>query len=255
MHRNNYKTKWLAALADSETTPTQQQEAIAKSVQTLTNVNTDAALNLGRIQHECMQAASEAKKTISVINDFQQVAGIDFGESAHPIDEKIGSMPLPVMLRRIRDVLKLSTNMIGILAISAEESHRSLKMANETISGLTQSSKHLQAAIVSSTLIGHSPTSNELEDYQDTKEGDYYRHGIQYEDLNDDWFESRLTRNTVLREKRKDDSDSESDDDYTTSSALSKSALVKATNRSAAIMPRTPNREHPRSIPKNDFTL
>lgn len=240
--RNNYKAKWLAALADGVAAPSENSKIVTDSLDSAFVAAADATSSLGKIQHSAMEAAAAAKRVMTVMDELSYIAGIDFGQAAHGIDSKLSTMPLPVMLRRIRDILKMCETRIGVLSISAEESHEHLLKSRERAKNLTKEVKPLQATIVSSAWIGTSPTESELEDFYDKKAENFHRHGIQYEDLDDDWFDTRVGNHTVLRQSNRTvaDSDDDTSEDESATRALTQVSRIKASNRTAALVPGSP---------------
>lgn len=232
--RNNYKAKWLAALKESEQTPTERSSNIENTSQSIVNTSANASISINKIQHAAMETAAQAKKTIQTLVDHRITAGIDFGDVTHGIDNKLSSMPIPIMMRRIRDILLMCEMRIGILSISADESHRELVRSHERVTSLQRSLEPLQSSITNAAWIGVNPTASEFEDFQASGTNEYHRYGIEYEDLTEDWFDMQITADYTLRQKGVEDPSSSKNKQ---GNSRNERAIVPRENRTAAVIP------------------
>jgi hypothetical protein len=239
-NRLNYKAKYLAALKASEKSPVERERQIDRITSAASNTIVDATHSLSQVSHATFEAAAVAKKVTSLLNEFRHVGDLDLGDTSHGIDEKLTEMPLPITLRRVRDILKICEFRIGVLSVSYEETHSNLLKSEENVERLTESLKPLQSGLVSSTWIGPRPSSTELEDYKDSRPGEYNRHGITYADLSDDWYDVQMANGSIIRQNASGvyGVNTESDEDEESSDDEAKTAMVKRmSNRSAAIIP------------------
>lgn len=237
--RNNFKAKWLAALESDAARPVDSVQLVEKAVNGVSTTVTDASISLGQISHSAMEAASQAIRLSRTLSEFQTVSQIDFGDISHGIDEKLTKMPIPVMMRRVRDILKIAEMRIGILSVMAEEAGEAVKSMEQKVRSLGSEISPLQVKIVEHAWIGTSPTSSEFEDYKD-KTSDYHRYGIQYDDLDDDWFDTRLG-NATLRQPAAEIPSPSSPSSPATAlvSMRRKNHALKSQHRASAIIPTT----------------
>lgn len=211
--KSNYKAKWLAALAENQTTPSQSAEAASTQVTKIMNGQIGTSVEMKRLQSTMMEAASSAKKLVSLLDETSVCAGIDFGETVHHVDSKLSHLNLQIMARRFRDLFRIAEARIGFLSAACDDHETANAQLLMEITTMEVSSRQLQATTVESLVIGSSPTRAEMEDFSDSERSGrrMTRFGITYDDLEHDWMETKLTRNAALREHTTDESSDESD--------------------------------------------
>jgi hypothetical protein len=227
MAHNNYKAKWLAALKDTSSTPGTTADLLAKNLRSVQNVDTDAALALNKVRDASIEVAHVAKRVLTLLDEQSEVAGLSFGVIGVELDGKLSQMPLPVMMRRIRDVLRVSEARIGMLSVAANEYHLAYTKVEEAATDAKANQDHLQRALLESTYIGARPSSADLDDYRMTNGEDYARFGLHYEDLDDDWLETTMYKARGKRDRSADDSDDSDEDEENPSSSQ---AIVSRTD-------------------------
>lgn len=190
--RDNYKAKWLAALRDGGNDVIDRAETAPKLAESVVSSEVSAHVELQKLQTITYETASVAKSLIALLNESSTVAGVDYGKHDHEIDGKISKMPLYVVMRRVRDILKLAQFRVGMLTVACEELNEAGQSMAEQLQIVHNQSLHLKRTTVNALMLGPDPTREELDDYTENRRGSqrYNRYGIAYEDLTDDVFEN-----------------------------------------------------------------
>jgi hypothetical protein len=217
--RNNYKAKWLAALADDVETPSVNAANLSKGLVTVKNVDADTALSLNKIKEGAIEAAGVAKRVLELMDEESTVAGVNFGVCGVSVDNKLAQLPVPIILRRLRDTLKIAEARIGMLSVAATEYYKAHQKLELEIRQVQEHQSHLHRALLETSYIGARPSTADMEDYQDARAGEYARFGLAYEDLEDDWLDNALNENRTRKGTQSDES-SDSDNDEPGSSDM-----------------------------------
>lgn len=243
--RNNYKAKWLAAVT-GEGAGVIAQAAEAKNIaESVISTDVTAHLELQKLQNVTYEAASIAKSLISLMNDASFCGGVDYGKYDHAIDTKMSKMPLHIVIRRIRDIMKLAEFRIGMLTVACDEMTEAGKNLSLELDSIRIQNQSLQKSTVSGLLLGPDPTSTEIEDFSDSHKGGrtYHRYGIVYPDLLDSVFDDfgveanhRVQKRSMLTNSQSvDDSDDDSDESGTEDAQYSSTHLVKHKKKDSGI--------------------
>lgn len=224
---NNYKSKWLAALKETDDSPLVAAEKAGKVASTINTVNVNANLELGKLQRTTLEATGVAKSILNLMDEHRYTAGLEFGTCCLPIDGKLSQMTLQVMLRRIRDTLKIAESRIGILSIAANDLYEANALMRKHLKMVESGQLPLQRSIIECALIGPRATSPEMEDLRDSKTGEYHRYGMTYEDLDDDWLDRHLASGPTHNNGAVDGDDSESDDANSDDNEKGSNALIR----------------------------
>lgn len=238
--RGNYKAKWLAALGQLEEPDTVSVESRNK-LRDGTLVATDAALEFRKIQTVTFEAAKAGKALVETLDEFQKVAGLDFGETLHEIDGKIGKMPVPILIRRLRDLLRIANMRIGLLSTAAIENHKVVIQLRDAIAACSPNTTTLDRTLKEVAWIGPQPSQSELEDFVATN-GNFARDELVYNDLDEDWFDTRLGNVAKLRIRTSDESDdgeenTDSEDEPEVNALVRNENARHKRNRSAQVIP------------------
>jgi hypothetical protein len=234
----NYKAKWLAALSEKQTVPTQAAEANSRNVEQIQETSITATTQLRRLQSVMIEATRNAKSLAELMDECQSSAGIEFGLTSHSIDSKLGSMDLVIMARRLRDVIKLAEIRIGILTAATDNlAEANARLLHDTSTAGIQNSI-LQRATVETLLIGNKPTDAEFEDYRDNNSGTRYaRYNESYTDVDESYVVAQLSPGTQLRSKVFTDDNDELESDSDDGENNHRQLVSHRRNRSAVIVP------------------
>jgi hypothetical protein len=175
------------------------------------------------------------------MDECRIVGGVDFGETAHPIDTNLATLDLIITTRRLRDLLKMAEGRIGILTAVAEDSAKAVSALEVEVESLQPHTFLLQKAVADSLLIGTNSTPEEYREFaRADRTTPYSRYGAVYEPIDDDWLTTNLTATSTLHEPSHARSDS--------------GVSLEVQNRKAAIVPRPKvNGNTKRSIANIDF--
>lgn len=215
--KNNYKAKWLAALSDKKESPTEAASTAEETSRGIVNAHIGTTIELKRLQTTMIDAAANARRLVSLLDEAKTCAGIEFGEAIHTIDGKLTQMDLITMARRFRDIFKIAEARIGFLSAACENLEEANGKLHLEISTTSASGLKLQNSTLETLVIGVSPTRSELEDFSDSerKGRRSVRFGCSYDDLDADWMDTQLTSTSMLSERRDGSSSDESDDEAT----------------------------------------
>lgn len=234
--RNNYKAKWLAALKSDVETPSVSTAAVAKGLQTIRSIDSDTASAVNKIREAAIEAAVVARRVLELMDSEANVAGVDFGKVGVAIDSKLALMPVPIILRRLRDTLKIAEARIGILSVSANEYYTAHQKIVTEVDIVQSNQEHLQRALLETSYIGARPTTSDLEDYKDNKASDFTRFGLNYTDLPEDWLDLSLNhRNTTDHHDSETTDGSDDDADEPSNGQIVKRAPIHNQNGSRTI--------------------
>jgi hypothetical protein len=181
--KNNYKAKWLAALAEAQASPSE----LANDVEKLTTVLDDTSMttqqNIERLHEALIGAGRQATNLCELMNECNDFNLVKFKQIDHMIDSKISKMPSMVIARRIRDVTRYAEERIGILSTMCESHERALSQMHERVQYLEIGNRKLQKTLMGTVLIGKNPSSDEIEALLD---GDKIRRDGGYESVDED---------------------------------------------------------------------
>jgi len=219
--KNNYKAKWLAAARDAGNDVLEHAEKAPQVSETIISADVTAHVELNKVQVTAYEMAAVAKTLTNLMNETKVTAGVNYGEIDHAIDSKLSKMPLNVILRRVRDVMKHAEFRIGMLSIACDELTEAGSTLARELRSVQVQSQFLQKTTVDALIVGPQATSSELDDYGDLTRMNkrYHRYGLQYSDLNEDIFENfgmhanhrQQVANPPLDDESGDDSDSDND--------------------------------------------
>lgn len=238
----SYKQKWLNALRDPTTTPSETANVVRQKTEEISSANVNATLKLRQLSSVLGEAARNAKSLTSLMDETRHSAGVDFGEIGHHIDGKLSQMDAVVIVRRLRDCLKQAEVRIGILSAACEElTDKSGQMAMDVCS-LHANANVLQEAAVEVLMIGGRPSEDEMDDYRTaTAASPFHRFDTHYEDVDSEWTFTQISKHTALREKKHSRNDSgydQSDSDEDSDEPSNRYAqLVPAKNATRKIQP------------------
>jgi hypothetical protein len=217
--RDNYKAKWLAAVGNGSGGLVAESRNTERIVDTVINAEITTHMELTKLQAVTYEAAHVAKELAELMTETRLCAGIDYGESDHMIDSRLGNMPLHVVMRRIRDVLKMAKFRVGMLSVACDELNTTGEVLINQIQTIKAQSTHLQRAAVNTLLVGPNSTEEEYAEFGEARRsrGRYDRYNIRYDDLSDDVFENfnmhadhrTRVRTAAETEDSSDDSDDE----------------------------------------------
>lgn len=237
MAKHNYKQKWLDALEGQRKDPKQSAEAhlhtLAENGLAQTNLN----LTLQRISSVTGEVAHVARSLGSCFDETKNVAGLNFGEFVSEIDNKISTLPIHTVLRRVRDVMRVAEMRIGVISARCEELYEANEQYEARLDSLKTSNGLAMRTLMATEWVGPNPTRDEIDEFTTLKEGHYKRGGLDYEDLDDAWFERNLFADAVLRVPAlMSDADADSGDD---SQEEAVRAMSVTKNRRAQVVPRS----------------
>lgn len=217
--RDNYKTKWLNALAANQTAPSIAAAETTKTLDTVKDSQVNTTIELNKVHSTLMAAAAAAKTVCQTMDSCSRFGGLDFGESTHGIDGKLGSMNLNIMARRIRDVLLMADARIGFLSVVCEDLTDANSRMTFDADILKRQNEKFVSTAVETLYIGKNPTQNEIEDYSlDDRRSSHPRFEHRYVDLSSDWLDTKLTSYDRSNQAIEDEaeSDDSADDEPTT---------------------------------------
>lgn len=221
----NYKAKYLAALNNNGTTPQTVRTTLSNTTHDTTAVAVNTSLELVKLQTTLIESAHAARAVCELMDETRHVGNIDFGETHHIVDGKLGSMSLQIISRRLRDVLRMAEARIGILSAMCEDQHKTIELAAETAATVKGGIVDLQKASLDTLFVGRNATPDELSDLLSTPGANgFNRFDIEYHGIDLESEGLPLTAESVLQvtRHRKQDSavsgmsaasDSESDTD------------------------------------------
>lgn len=240
--RQNYKAKWLAALSEKQTLPTDDAAKIEKDAINIREAHTTATTQLRRLQTVMFEGAHAATRLNRVMDECRNVAGVEFGECVHEVDGKLGSLDMVVIARRLRDTIKVAEMRIGILTAAVDNIMEANQRIFAEVDMMGSHATLLQQAAVETLLIGNNPSEREMEDYQEHKTGTrFIRHNLEYQDMDEGYIVTQLSPHTQIRAQLFEDTASidESDESASNDSAeeFRERALTHRRNRSAIVVP------------------
>lgn len=239
--KNNYKTKWLQALEEARGDVVNTADVKVALVQDTSREATDAALALKQTRSMVNELAHVCEAVVDECDESRHVGGLEFCETRHAVDLQLPKMSTIVALRRVRDVLRIAEARIAILSLHCEDQYLSIKKYESTVDSLLTTKSQINRTLLETHYIGRSPTESELEDYNDDSSS-FARFGIKYEDVDDEWIDNMLTKNTVLRTKAPiaDDSDEDDADDVDPEDKADMALAQFSRNRKATVQPASP---------------
>lgn len=213
--RNNYKAKWLAAVRDAGNDITDRAAEAPIISETVVNTEVTAHVELQKLQGITYETAAIAKSLAVLMTENRKVAGVDYGEVDHFIDAKLNKMPLYVVMRRIRDILKHAEFRVGMLTVACDELNEAGQTLATELHAVQIQSQSLQRSTLNTLLIGPNATREEMDEYADVQKEHkrYNRYGLSYSDLSDDVFENFGMHANHRNQALSDTADNESVDD------------------------------------------
>jgi hypothetical protein len=201
--RDSYKAKWLASLAPSTQTGTETLHAAQSQINNVSHTQVNTSQEISRLHTTLIETAAAAKSLGELMDECQHIGTTDFGEIGHAIDNKIQSMSMIVIVRRVRDMIRLAEARIGILSAIADDQYNANRMLASEIKSLEQPTVNLQKVALESLLIGKNPSANELQEFTETELiGNFHRFGLEYEDVDEDNIITQINARSSLIEKK-----------------------------------------------------
>jgi hypothetical protein len=187
--RANYKAKWLAAAGKGDGVQSEEIKPLIEATDNIVGAEVQAAVGLRKLSNTLIEAISEAKGLVNLMDEGADIGALHFAETKKSIDLKLSEHDLNIMARRLRDILKLAGARIGILTEAYEDSYNAVVKIKEAHRSVSSQSELLQSTVANTLLIGNNATGEEFTEYlRTTRAGqDYKRHKLDYEDLDSDW--------------------------------------------------------------------
>jgi hypothetical protein len=182
--KDNYKAKWLAALAAHVQTPTQEAENLEKRIEVIDSTQFNAHRELEALHDVLIECAQQARGGCELLDHTRDVGTLMFKEAIHDIDGRISKMPSRVIARRVRDVLKLLEERVGIQFAIIDNQRTAIGSMTQKLSELEISNRKLQRSVLTGLILGQNPTANEMEDYIANPSS--VRRNSEYTELSDD---------------------------------------------------------------------
>jgi len=165
--RNNYKTKWLASLADHASTAGTLVQELEGKLDTVDHTQFSATRELVKVHEALIECGKTATDLCDLMDETRICGDISFKTITHPIDGKLSTMPSKVLVTRVKDVLRIADERIGLLSSICESYHDAMTRVNMKVCSLEVSNRKLQGTVLKSLVIGQNPTVSELEDYSE----------------------------------------------------------------------------------------
>lgn len=211
-NRDNYKAKWLRALAEKGVDEKEVQKAVNSRLTTSITTTVTANLEIHKTLELTRDAASAAQELVETLDLYSRVGPLTAGKLADNVDAKLTKLPIDVMLRRIRDIIRIASERVAMFGESQDVMEKSLDAIKEESRKVASNNTQLQNQLVEAFMIGHDPESSERRDLFAcaNNSNKYHRYGMVYADSTYDTFGVDLLKAQGNREES--DSD-ESDDD------------------------------------------
>jgi hypothetical protein len=199
--RMNYKAKWLAAIKESQPTPLELCDVVEEKAQVIDGTTVSAISELTKLQQVLVQAANQGVSLCEIMNECSDVGFAKFANLEHMIDGKISRMPSQVIVRRVRDIMKMAEERIGVLSAICDNHADAMNKVTFRVETLEIANRKLQEALMGSLIIGKNPSRSDIEEY--LSEPMKYRRNSEYEDLDADF-------SLLITDDRESESDNES---------------------------------------------
>jgi hypothetical protein len=230
--RDNYKAKWLAALADGQQTPSELADVVENKLDSIEGSEFKATRELSLLHQTLIEGGKQAVSLCDMMDECRDMNMIMFKEITHGIDSKISQMPSKVLARRMRDVLMLAEERIGYLSTMCENLQDSVTKMSNKVDVLEVCNRKLQMTTISDLIIGGRPTKSQMEDFFENQ-SDVQRHS-EYNQLPDD-FSSIVTnvhsRNIQDSSIQYDDNESNTGDVSSDDDSIKESSQMVTANR------------------------
>lgn len=190
--RMNYKAKWLASLEGRASAPGEVATVLEQKLETVDNTQFSAVRELASLHTALQECGATAVDLCEMMDASRDVGQVTFKEVVHGIDTKLSTMPSKVLARRVRDVLRIADERIGILTSICESNFEAITRMSHRADVLEIGNRKLQYSVLNSLVIGKNPTPNEMEDY--SMDPSSIKRLSEYSELPDD-FTAMLTNN------------------------------------------------------------
>jgi hypothetical protein len=182
---DNYKSKWLAALHDAQLTPTEAATQAEVKIESVEGTQLSAGRELAQLHQVLIEGGLQAVSLCDYLDETRVNNQLTFAPIIHGIDAHIGKMPSKIIARRIRDVLRLAEERIGILTAMYESSVEAVDRLTMRIDTMEIGNRHLQSNVLNSMLIGKGATPNEIDEYVQNPR--HFRRISEYRSVPDDF--------------------------------------------------------------------
>jgi len=214
-NRDNYKAKWLNALASKGVDPHAKVdtdvEVIRGAQAVAANATVEARLQLENLRDMAL-AGIELQETL---DDARQIGPLKAPVVLDDADGKLTKLPASIIIRRCRDLMRLASGRIGILCAHQEMQEENMTRLLDAVKELSGRNSLLQSQLIETYHIGHSPTPDEGHELVATagSSKQYRRYGIVYTNVDTDNFLESLGVGPKRGAEQSSDEEEDDDDD------------------------------------------
>jgi len=183
--RDNYKAKWLDALANKQTPLNKIESKLESTIEDATSIALNASIVSQKLHAQLMETAQRAIDCIQIMDECTNVYEVEIAKVGQNIDMRLKDMSAPVICRRVRDVLQLACDRIAYQSISIERMSESLTVLSDKSQRLENKNRMLEDQIIDTFYIGQNGTSTERGELTATvtNKSEFNRFGVKYYDV------------------------------------------------------------------------
>lgn len=163
--RENYKAKWLNALAGVETSNVAITGRAVTAIQSAATLSVNASIDTAKIHDAALNAMHAAIECLEILDENRNISGIELPEVKRNVDMHASKQTVVVMLRRVRDTLTLSAERLMLHRVIFEKVDEQMASMEENIKYLENQTHVLQEQFLESAYIGKGRTASERENF------------------------------------------------------------------------------------------
>lgn len=183
--KDNYKAKWMAALEAGQKTGAEVASVAEAYIESAVGTQFGVTEQLSALHQTLIEAGVAAKSTCDLMDECRDIGHLCFKEVQHGIDPRISEMPSKIIARRLRDVLRLAEERIGILTSICEDQYEALGRIGGQMNLMNIQNDKTQRAAFNTLYLGRAAKPNEIEDYIANPRA--YHRNSEYHELPEDW--------------------------------------------------------------------